>query len=654
MTEIKLIQRLLLNGYFVAALSTALLFMLLLSLRQIFAEAATINIFLSGVMLAAYLGGFKAGLFATVLSTFVSICFLLGTIGSLQIEEKSELPHVLLFSGMGIGLSFLVSYLRKLEKGALQAAILQKEELRASEERFRLLVDGVRDYALFMLDPDGRIASWNAGAERIKGWSADEVIGRHVSLFYTREDRENALPQREMELAVNQGRCHEEGWRVCKDGSVIRAEVIITALRDVDGRLRGFAKITRDVTAQKLAERRQEESHARLDSIIESAMDAIITINTEQRIVLFNTAAARIFGCSAAEAIGGPLDRFIPGAVREAHRKHIRDFQESGVTKRVMGRLGTLSALRANGEEFPIEASISQTEVAGQKLFTVILRDITERKQVETLRENDLRKNEFLAMLGHELRNPLAPIRSAAQIIRKIDASEPRLQWASEVITRQVTHLTRLVDELLDVSRIVQGKLILHKMPVDLTALIQQAVEISGPLIEERHQTLTVAVPDQQVSLEGDCVRLTQALSNLLDNAAKYTPEGGRIWLTVTYRIDEVIIAVRDTGEGIVPALLPHLFEVFTQAERTLDRSEGGLGLGLAIVQRIVELHGGRIEARSEGLGKGSEFIMHLPLVGDHTCRTPVLAESRRTSTADDPETRHPLELVQEQSSRPR
>lgn len=654
MTEIKLIQRLLLNGYFVAALSTALLFMLLVSLRQIFAEASTINIFLSGVMLATYFGGFKAGLFATVLSTFVSICFLLGPIGSLQIAEKSELPRVLLFSGMGVGLSFLVSYLRKLEKGALQAAIQQKEELRASEERFRLLVDGVRDYALFMLDPDGRIVSWNAGAERIKGWSADEVIGRHVSLFYTREDRENGLPQREMELAAIQGRCQEEGWRVCKDGSIIRAEVIITALRDADGRLRGFAKITRDVTAQKLAERRQEESHARLDSIIESAMDAIITINTEQRIVLFNTAAARIFGCSAAEAIGGSLDRFIPGAVREAHRKHVRDFQESGVTKRVMGRLGTLSALRANGEEFPIEASISQTEVAGQKLFTVILRDITERKQVETLRENDLRKNEFLAMLGHELRNPLAPIRSAAQIIRKIDASEPRLQWASEVITRQVTHLTRLVDELLDVSRIVQGKLILHKMPVNLTALIQQAVEISGPLIEERHQTLIVAVPDQPVSLDGDCVRLTQALSNLLDNAAKYTPEGGRIWLTVTYRTDEVIVAVRDTGEGIVPALLPHLFEVFTQAERTLDRSEGGLGLGLAIVQRIVELHDGRIEARSDGLGKGSEFIMHLPLVGGHTCRIPVLTESRCTSTAGDPETRHPLELVREQPSRPR
>ncbi|WP_119629086.1 sensor histidine kinase [Methylocaldum marinum] len=651
MIKFKLNQRFLLNGYFVAALSTALLLMLQLSLRPIFAEAPTINIFLSGVILATYFGGFKAGLFATVLSAFVSAYFLVGPSLSLLVAEKRELLRLLLFSGMGAALSVLVSHLRKLEKGALQVAIEQKEELRASDERFRLLVDGVRDYALFMLDPDGRIVSWNAGAERIKGWSADEVIGRHVSLFYTREDREAGLPQREMALAITQGRYQVEGWRVCKDGSMFRAEVILNALRDADGRLRGFAKITRDVTAQKLAERQLEESHARLDSVIESAMDAIITINAAQRIVLFNTAAARIFGCPAAEAIGASLDRFIPEAVREAHRKHVRKFHESGVTKRVMGRLGTLSAMRGNGEEFPIEASISQTEVAGQKLFTVILRDITERKQVEALQENDLRKNEFLAMLGHELRNPLAPIRSAAQIIRKIDAGEPRLRWASDVITRQVTHLTRLVDELLDVSRIVQGKLILHKVRVSMSALIQQAVEISGPLIEERHQTLSVAIPDREVLVEGDSVRLTQALSNLLDNAAKYTPEGGSIWLTVTCRADEAVVSVRDSGEGIVPALVPRLFEIFTQAERTLDRSEGGLGLGLAIVHKIVELHDGRIEARSEGLGKGSEFIMHLPFIGGESCRMPVVTPSWHTSAADAPETRQPLGLAREQPS---
>jgi signal transduction histidine kinase len=230
------------------------------------------------------------------------------------------------------------------------------------------------------------------------------------------------------------------------------------------------------------------------------------------------------------------------------------------------------------------------------------------------LRENDLRKNEFIAMLAHELRNPLAPIRNAALIIRKMDMAEPRLHWASEVIARQVSHVSRLVDELLDVSRIVQGKLTLQKTPLDLLTVIQQAVEIGEPKFEERHQTLTVSVPDEAIRFEGDIVRLTQALSNLLDNAAKYTPDGGKIWLTVKCDNGEAVISVRDNGEGIAPALLPHMFEVFTQAERTLDRSQGGLGLGLPIVQKIVELHRGRIEVRSKGVGQGSEFIVRLPL----------------------------------------
>jgi PAS domain S-box-containing protein len=610
----KLIKRLLLNGYVVAVLSTALFLLFQLSLRPVFVEASSVSTFLAGVMLAAWFGGFNAGFFATVLSALVSTYFLIEPFHALQISAPRELLRVLLLMGTGSVLSLLIAYLHDQEKRALKRTTEPTEALRASEERFRLLVDGVRDYALFMLDPEGRIVSWNAGAERIKGWSADEAIGRHVSLFYTPEDIASGHPQRELGLAAAHGRYAEEGLRVRKDGSVFFAEVIITALRDGNGGLRGFAKVTRDITAQKQAKQQLAESHARLDSIVESAMDAIITINAQQRIVLFNAAAVKIFGCSAAEAIGESLHRFIPERFRDAHRAHVRMFQESGVTNRAMGRLGTLSALRASGEEFPIEASISQTEVGGQKLFTVILRDITERQQAEALRENDLRKNEFIAMLAHELRNPLAPIRNAALIIRKMDMAEPRLHWASEVIARQVSHVSRLVDELLDVSRIVQGKLTLQKTPLDLLTVIQQAVEIGEPKFEERHQTLTVSVPDEAIRFEGDIVRLTQALSNLLDNAAKYTPDGGKIWLTVKCDNGEAVISVRDNGEGIAPALLPHMFEVFTQAERTLDRSQGGLGLGLPIVQKIVELHRGRIEVRSKGVGQGSEFIVRLPL----------------------------------------
>jgi PAS domain S-box-containing protein len=241
--------------------------------------------------------------------------------------------------------------------------------------------------------------------------------------------------------------------------------------------------------------------------------------------------------------------------------------------------------------------------------------DITERRRAEeALKEADRRKNEFLAMLSHELRNPLAPIRAAVQVMRKLDMTDPRQYWARDVVDRQMNQLTRLVDDLLDVSRIVQGKLTLKRALLDLIAVIEQAVEAARPVMEGRRHTLTVSVPHSSIRLDGDAVRLIQVFSNLLDNAAKYTPEGGGVWLTATLAGGEVAVSVRDTGEGITGGLLPYLFDIFTQAERSLDRSQGGLGLGLTIVQKIVEMHGGRIEAKSEGLGKGSEFIVRLPI----------------------------------------
>jgi PAS domain S-box-containing protein len=232
----------------------------------------------------------------------------------------------------------------------------------------------------------------------------------------------------------------------------------------------------------------------------------------------------------------------------------------------------------------------------------------------DRLRETDRRKNEFIAMLGHELRNPLMPIRNAVQIMRKLDGTHSKVQWARDLIERQVDHLARLVDDLLDVSRIVQGKLVLRKTPLDLSTVIHQAIETSLPHIEARHHKLSVFLHDRPMHIDGDGVRLTQVISNLLDNAAKYTPEGGRIWLATTREDCEAVISVRDSGEGISSALLPQLFDVFTQADRTLDRSQGGLGLGLTIVSKIVEMHGGRVEAKSDGPGKGSEFVVRLPI----------------------------------------
>lgn len=230
------------------------------------------------------------------------------------------------------------------------------------------------------------------------------------------------------------------------------------------------------------------------------------------------------------------------------------------------------------------------------------------------IQESDRRKNEFLAMLAHELRNPLAPIRSAVQIMRLIGPDLADLHWARNVIERQVQHMVRLVDDLLDVSRITRGKIKLQLETVDFATVVDRAVETCRPLLDARKHQLTVSSPPERLWVEGDAARLSQIVGNLLNNAAKYTEEGGRIWLTVSREDTELVLRVRDTGIGIPPELLSYIFDLFTQVDRSLDRSQGGLGIGLTLVRRLVELHQGSVHAQSAGPNQGSEFIVRLPL----------------------------------------
>jgi signal transduction histidine kinase len=241
---------------------------------------------------------------------------------------------------------------------------------------------------------------------------------------------------------------------------------------------------------------------------------------------------------------------------------------------------------------------------------------IERRRAEEALKEADHRKDEFLAMLAHELRNPLAPIRNAMEIFRLKGAlADPELQWAREVVERQVQQLTRLVDDLLDISRISRGKINLLIEPTDLAAVVARAVEISRPLIDARKHDLKSSLPGQAVWVAGDPARLVQVVSNLLNNAAKYTEEGGHIELSVEASCDQAVLRVRDTGVGIAAAMLPHVFDLFTQVQGSVSRSEGGLGIGLTLVRSLVEMHGGSVLSTSGGLGHGSEFIVRLPLL---------------------------------------
>jgi signal transduction histidine kinase len=244
------------------------------------------------------------------------------------------------------------------------------------------------------------------------------------------------------------------------------------------------------------------------------------------------------------------------------------------------------------------------------------------REREEALREADRRKDEFLAMLAHELRNPLAPIRNAVELFRLAGPVEPRLQRANEIIARQVGHMTRLIDDLLDVSRITRGKIQLRRELIDLGSIVAAAIETARPLIEARRHELTVSLPSGPLFLEGDPTRLSQVFANLLQNGAKFTEPQGHLWLTAEKEGDTVVVRVRDTGIGIAPEILPHVFDLFSQGERALDRSQGGLGIGLSLVRGLVQLHGGSVQAISPGVGGGSEFIVRLPLIPE----TPSLA----------------------------
>ena len=813
-----------------------------------------------------------------------------------------------------------------------------EEKLRLSEERFRLLVEGVRDYALFMLDPQGYVATWNAGAQQAKGYTADEIIGQHFSIFYPQEAIDRHWPETELRRAAEEGRFEDEGWRVRKDGSQFWANVVITALRDDSGTLRGFAKVTRDMTDRRKAEenarrlleeevarrtaeanaaearmlrdeeRRQREQlhvtlssigdavivtdqegkvtflnpvavtltgwtleeatsqpletvfkiinedsrekvenpvdkvfrencivglanhtsvvardgrevpiedsaapirndrgeiigavlvfrdvtaarrawrdHRYLSAIVESSNDAIIGNDLEGKIISWNRGAERLYGYSEEEILGQSLSILVPpdhddelpsiihrlregeridqfettrlrkdggrvdvsltvspivdeegrvvGASKIARditamRRHQQTLRFLADVSRIMGQLldvdSTLQKVAnlavphvadwcavhiadAQGEpqqvtvahadhdkvhlaeelyrSYPPSAesshgmrqvmrsgrSVLVAEVTEEMLRTIardeqhleILRQLKPRSyacvplktaqtvfgtmtfvfsesgrqytaedlaMVEDLaqragialenarlyykvREADRRKDEFLAMLSHELRNPLAPLRSGLEMLA-MDPGEH--QDTLKVMQEQVELVVRLVDDLLDVSRIMQGKIDLRKSPCEVAPLIHRTVDTIRALIAAREQQLHLSIPSEPIWISADPVRVVQILENLLNNASKYTDLGGRLELDVQMEGEQVSVTVTDNGVGIDPVLLPQVFELFTQSNRSLDRAQGGLGIGLTLVQRLVEMHHGTVTAHSEGEGHGSSFTVRLPRI---------------------------------------
>jgi PAS domain S-box-containing protein len=368
----------------------------------------------------------------------------------------------------------------------------EASELAQSEERFRVLVETVKDYAIFMLDPAGYIQSWNAGAERINGYTADEVIGRHFSIFFPESDRLARKPELELDTAAEHGRFEDESWRIRKDGSRFWSSIVITALRDEDGRVTGFAKVTRDLT-ERLA---REEA--------------------ERRAALHE----------------------------EANRI----------------------------------------------------------------------KDDFLAIVSHELRTPLNVVYGSASMLQSgtLSPEGTARSWAS--LNRNLQMLMQIIDDLLDISRIVTGKLALEVERLDAVALLREIIEEFKAPAEARGVELSITCDGKSAWIEADRGRFRQIFSNLLSNALKFTTEGGRIDVHCTSSDDTLRLEVIDTGIGIDPEFLPRLFERFSQGDATVQRTHAGLGLGLAITRELVSRHGGSVTATSGGPGRGATFTVVLPL----------------------------------------
>ncbi|MDG3007357.1 PAS domain S-box protein [Paludisphaera mucosa] len=512
-------------------------------------------------------------------------------------------------------------------------AVREQVEINA---RLNAMLDASTQSSILAVDPGGVITIFNTGAERMLGYAAGEMVGRSTPLIL-HDPAEVA--GRAAELAAESGRpvqgfealvarARRDGhdvreWTyIRKNGERIAVLLAVTAVRDPEGSLRGFLTIATDLSQRQAAERQVRSSEARLRRLVEANIFGVAFGEMTGALTDANDGFLDMLGYSRDDLIDGGVHWL--NLVADTSTRWVRRCRVQ-LAKHGSCPPFEIVVRRKDGRTLPILLGLARLDEARTDARAPIVAfclDLTERKALEDelrrhaadLAEADHRKNQFIAMLGHELRNPLAPIRNAVRILKQRGGDDPDLAWASDVIERQVGQLSHLVGDLLEIARVNRGKIRLQLSPTDVAAVVSAAVETSRPEIDAHRHRLTIAIPPAKTLVMADPIRMAQVLSNLLHNAAKYTDDGGTIRLSASVEGDRAVFRVRDDGIGIPAPMLDRVFDVFTQVDRTLDRSEGGLGLGLTLVRSLVEMHEGTVEARSEGLGLGSEFIVRLPI----------------------------------------
>ncbi len=485
-------------------------------------------------------------------------------------------------------------------------------------------------------DTAGRVTFLNPVAQELTGWASDAAVGLPLDKVF------NIINEKSRKTVDNPAlRALKEGVVVglanhtvliARDGAERPIDDSAAPIRDRNGDLAGAVLVFRDITERKQAEaallqsqQRERERAAELEAVLQATPAAIwIAHDPQCQRITGNAASFKLLEidqsgdvpltASSPRAHRRPFQEFHNGRPVPPHelpvqRSAAAGIEVNGAELALVFKDGTVKHIYGNAVPLLNQDGSPRGSIAA-------FMDVSNLKQAEeALKESDHRKNEFLATLAHELRNPLAPIRNGLQLMRIASDDRDAVEQARILMERQMTQLVRLVDDLMDVSRISRGKIELRREQLELAAVVDSAVETSRPVIEEMGHQINVTLPKTPVIVDADLTRLAQVFLNLLNNAAKYTERGGQIWLTAERQGSDVVVSVKDTGIGIAADQLPRIFEMFSQVHHSVEKAQGGLGIGLTLVKRLVEMHGGRIEVRSEGLGKGSEFIVRLPVV---------------------------------------